>query len=88
MNRHRASLTSSDCMVHDQPRIDALNVIVGRIAKVGIRQIRRAGEQCVASFFAHSAIIGRFLASGNSHFPVVVFVHGETVPVAGQENTI
>lgn len=79
MNRHRASLPGSDCMVHDQPRVDALDVIVRHFIKVRVGQIRRAGEQRVTSFFAHIAIIGRFLALGNSHFPVVVFVHGCTL---------
>lgn len=82
MHRHRASLTSPALVIHDEPMVDRFDVIVGRVFKGLIRQIRSAGEQGVGGFFAHIRIIGRFLVLRHPY--LFGFVHVANV-TAGQE---
>ena len=88
MYRHRPSVSGSPLMVEHQPMIDRLDVAVGRIRKGSVGQIYSLFKETVANVFVHPCSVPGRQGRGNSYFPSVVFVHGETLSrAARQRNT-
>lgn len=88
MHSHRAHFSGSPLMIHQQPVVDRFYMVVRHIAKRLVRQFGGCLEKGVANIFAHGAIIGCNQAGRHSYFPVVVFVHGETVPMASTNKNV
>lgn len=84
MHRHRPSASRSPLMVEHEPVIDRLDVVVGRVRKGPVGQIDRLLKQAIANVFVHPLSVPGRQGRGNSYFPSVVFVHGETVRAGNQ----
>jgi len=84
MHRHRPSVSRSPLVIKHQPMVDRLDVVVGRIRKGSIGQIHSLLKEAVAHKFVHPKSVPGRQGRGNSYFPSVVFVHGETVRAGNQ----
>ena len=84
MHGHRPSVSRSPLMVEHQPVIDRLDMVIGRIHKGSIGQIHGPLKKAVANVFVHPRSVPGRQGRGNSYFPSVVFVHGETVRAGNQ----